>query len=55
MQMALGIDMAADHARRAGLTLAARYYRLMVSEGKHHNSALCHIALTRRGNHTDVH
>jgi transposase len=36
--------MAADHARRADPTLAARYYRLMVHEGKHHNSALCHIA-----------
>jgi transposase len=38
--------MAADHARRADPTLAARYYRLMVHEGKHHNSALCHIAPT---------
>jgi transposase len=38
--------LAADHARRAGPTLAARYYRLMVHEGKHHNSALCHIAPT---------
>lgn len=36
--------MAADHARRADPTLAARYHRLMVSAGKHHNSALCHIA-----------
>jgi hypothetical protein len=36
--------MAAGHARRADPTLAARYYRLMVHEGKHHNSALCHIA-----------
>lgn len=38
--------MAADHARRADPTLAARYHRLMVDEGKHHNSALCHIAPT---------
>jgi transposase len=36
--------MAADQARRADPTLAARYHRLMVCEGKHHNSALCHIA-----------
>jgi hypothetical protein len=38
--------IAADHARRADPTLAARYHRLMVSAGKHHNSALCHIATT---------
>ena len=38
--------LAADHARRADPTLAARYYRLMVHQGKHHNSALCHIAPT---------
>jgi transposase len=38
------IFLAADHARRADPTLAARYHRLMVSAGKHHNSALCHIA-----------
>jgi transposase len=36
--------LAADQARRADPTLAARYHRLMVHEGKHHNSALCHIA-----------
>ena len=35
--------MAADQARRADPTLAARYHRLMTREGKHH-SALCHIA-----------
>jgi transposase len=35
---------AADQARRTDPTLAARYHRLMVAEGKHHNSALCHIA-----------
>ena len=27
-------------------TLAQRYYRLMVHEGKHHNSALCHVSAT---------
>ena len=36
--------IAADHARRLDPTLAARYHRLMVTAGKHHNSALCHIA-----------
>jgi hypothetical protein len=36
--------MAADHARRTDPTPAARYYRLMVCQGKHHNSALCHIS-----------
>jgi transposase len=36
--------MAADQARRIDPALAARYYRLMVTQGKHHNSALCHIS-----------
>jgi transposase len=36
--------MAANQARRLDPTLAARYHRLMVTEGKHHTSALCHIA-----------
>jgi hypothetical protein len=36
--------MAANWARRIDPTLAHRYHRLMVHEGKHHNSALCHIA-----------
>jgi Transposase IS116/IS110/IS902 family len=36
--------LAADQARRTDPTLAARYYRLMVHQGKHHNSALCHIS-----------
>jgi hypothetical protein len=36
--------MAADQARRTDPTLAARYHRLMVTQGKHHNSALCHIS-----------
>ncbi len=38
--------MAADTARRTDPVLAARYYRLMVHQGKHHNSALCHISTT---------
>ena len=38
--------MAANDARRTDPTLAARYHRLMVHEGKHHNSALCHISTT---------
>ncbi|SNR95070.1 Transposase IS116/IS110/IS902 family protein [Haloechinothrix alba] len=36
--------MAASQARRHDPTLAAKYHRLMVETGKHHNSALCHIA-----------
>ena len=36
--------IAADHARRLDPTLAARYHRLMIQAGKHHNSAVCHIA-----------
>lgn len=36
--------MAADHARKTDPTLAARYHRLMVQNGKHHTSALCTIA-----------
>jgi transposase len=40
------IFLAADHARRVDPTLAARYHRLMVQQGKHHVSALCHIAPT---------
>ena len=36
--------LAADQARRTDPVLAARYYRLMVHQGKHHNSALCHIS-----------
>jgi hypothetical protein len=38
--------MAAGQARRLDPTLAAKYHRLMVTAGKHHNSALCHIATT---------
>jgi transposase len=38
--------MAAGQARRIDPTLAAKYHRLMVDGGKHHNSALCHIATT---------
>lgn len=36
--------LAADQARRVDPTLAARYKRLVVGCGKHHNSALCSIA-----------
>jgi hypothetical protein len=36
--------MAANQARRIDPALAARYHRLMVHEGKHHTSALCHIS-----------
>jgi transposase len=38
--------MAAGQARRIDPTLAAKYHRLMVDAGKHHNSAMCHIATT---------
>jgi hypothetical protein len=38
--------MAASQARRVDPTLAGKYQRLMVEAGKHHNSALCHIATT---------
>jgi transposase len=38
--------MAAGQARRIDPTLAAKYHRLMLEAGKHHNSALCHIATT---------
>jgi transposase len=36
----------ANQARLQDPTLAAKYHRLMVENGKHHNSALCHIATT---------
>ena len=36
--------LAADHARKVDPTLAARYQRLLLEQGKHHNSALCTIA-----------
>ena len=36
--------LAADLARKVDPTLAARYHRLVVEEGKHHSSALCSIA-----------
>ncbi len=44
--------MAADLARKVDPTLAARYHRLFVEQGKHHNSAICTIAavlITRIG------
>lgn len=36
--------LAADLARRADPTLAQRYHRLVVDEGRHHISAVCSIA-----------
>ncbi len=42
----LVLFLAADHARRADPQLAAKYHRLVVEEGKHHDSALCHLAAT---------
>lgn len=36
--------IAADHARKTDPTLAARYHRLIVQGGKHHNSAVCTVA-----------
>jgi hypothetical protein len=38
--------MAANQARRLDPTLAAKYHRLIAHPGKHHTSALCHIAAT---------
>jgi transposase len=38
--------ISANQARRIDPTLAAKYHRLMVEGGKHHTSALCHIATT---------
>ena len=38
--------ISANQARRLDPTLAAKYQRLMIEAGKHHNSALCHIATT---------
>lgn len=36
--------LAADHARKVDPTLAARYHRLVVDQGKHHISAVCSVA-----------
>ena len=36
--------MAADHARHIDPNTAQRYYRLVMVEGKHHNSALCSVS-----------
>jgi hypothetical protein len=38
--------IAAGQGRRIDLTPAAKYQRLMIEAGKHHNSALYHIATT---------
>ncbi|QXJ25754.1 IS110 family transposase [Actinomadura graeca] len=52
--------LAAEHARRTDPSLAAKYHRPMATQGKHHTSALCHVATTlltriaacwRRGEH----
>jgi transposase len=40
----LTLFLAADFARKVDPTLAARYHRLVVDQGKHHVSALCTIA-----------
>jgi transposase len=36
--------LAADLARKVDRTLAERYYRLVVEEGRHHTSAVCTLA-----------
>ncbi len=36
--------LAADQARKVDPTLAARYHRLYIDAGKHHNSAICTLA-----------
>jgi len=36
--------LAADHARHIDPTLAQRYFRLVIVEGKHHNLALCSVS-----------
>lgn len=38
--------LAAEQARKVDPTLAAKYRRLFVEEGKHHESALCHLGAT---------
>lgn len=38
--------LAADQARKVDPTLAETYHRLVVDQGKHHNSALCHLGAT---------
>jgi hypothetical protein len=40
----LNLFLAADLARKIDPTLASRYHRLFVEQGKHHNSAICSIA-----------
>ncbi len=36
--------LAADHARHIDPTIAQRYFRMVIVEGKHHNSALCSVS-----------
>jgi hypothetical protein len=38
--------MAADFARQVDPTLAAKYRRLVLERGAHHNNAICHLAAT---------
>lgn len=38
--------LAADYLRHIDPQLADRYHRLIVETGKHHDSALCHLATT---------
>ncbi len=38
--------LAADYLRHVDPQLAVRYHRLIVEAGKHHDSALCHLATT---------
>ena len=40
------LSLAANQARRHDPTLAAQCHRLLTVTGKHHSSALCHIATT---------
>ena len=40
----LALFLAAEHARKIDPTLAAKYHRLFVEQGKHHNSAICSLA-----------
>ena len=43
---ARSLYLAADYLRHVDPQLAARYHRLIVDTGKHHDSALCHLATT---------
>lgn len=45
-QLRQALFLAADRARRIDPTLAALYHRQVAERGKHHNSAVCHVATT---------